>query len=115
MKDRTASSESEEISKNEQIMEQRLQTCHGILSRIQMASGCKDVNRICKVYMQGEETNLDLFEKVNGMSLEIEKLHEENATDKLRTEAQNLEDATDSKVEELESVKRKFCREYMLS
>ncbi|GIY62481.1 coiled-coil domain-containing protein 63 [Caerostris darwini] len=142
MKDRTASSESEEISKNEQIMEQRLQACHGILSRIQMASGCKDVNRICKVYMQGEETNLDLFEKVNGMSLEIEKLHEEvraqrqeleiitrqykeqkrkdlavkhdleNATDKLRTEAQNLEDATDAKVEELESVKEVLQRIY---
>ncbi|GBN38900.1 Coiled-coil domain-containing protein 63 [Araneus ventricosus] len=142
MKDRSASSESEEISKNEQIMEQRLQTCHGILARIQLASGCKDVNRICKAFVQGEEMNLSLFEKVNELSLEIEKLHEEvraqrqelevitrqykeqkrkdlavkhdieNMTDKLRTEAQQLEDAADAKAEELECVKEVLQRIY---
>ncbi|XP_055945060.1 uncharacterized protein LOC129975844 isoform X1 [Argiope bruennichi] len=142
MKDRSASSDSEEISKNEQIMEQRLQTCHGILARIQMASGCKDVNRICKAFVEGEEKNLNLFEKVNEMSLEIEKLHEEvraqrqelevitrqykeqkrkdlavkhdieNTTDKLRAEAQQLEDATDAKAEELECVKEILQRIY---
>ncbi|GFU13771.1 coiled-coil domain-containing protein 63, partial [Nephila pilipes] len=142
MKDRSGSSDSEEISKNEQILEQRLQTFHGTLARIQLASNCKDVNRICKAFSQGEETNLNLFEKVNEMSLEIEKLHEEvraerqelevitrqykeqkrkdlavkhdleNTTDKLRSEAQNIEDAADAKAEELEKVKDVLQRIY---
>ncbi|XP_035225700.1 uveal autoantigen with coiled-coil domains and ankyrin repeats-like isoform X2 [Stegodyphus dumicola] len=142
-KERMTASENEEIvTGNEQILEHKLQNYHSILARIQMASGCKDVNHICKSYIEQEEANLALFEKVNEMNLEIEKLHEEvtaqrkeleiitrqykeqqrkdlaiksdieNVTDKLRTEAKELEDAADARAEELEYVKRVLLKIY---
>nr|XP_042911427.1 uveal autoantigen with coiled-coil domains and ankyrin repeats-like [Parasteatoda tepidariorum] len=142
-RDGVANSEEKELeTQNEQIMEQRLVSYHRIMARIQLASGCKDVNRICKTYLQEEESNLALFEKVNNMSIEIETLHEEvraqreeldilsrqykeqnrkdlavrndieNCTDKLRMEAQELEDASDLKAEELETIKSALKRIY---
>nr|XP_042902270.1 outer dynein arm protein 1 [Parasteatoda tepidariorum]XP_042902271.1 outer dynein arm protein 1 [Parasteatoda tepidariorum] len=142
-RDGVANSEEKELeTRNEQIMEQRLLSYHRIMARIQLASGCKDVNRICKAYLVEEESNLALFEKVNNMSIEIENLHEEvraqreeldilsrqykeqnrkdlavrndieNCTDMLRMEAQELEDASDLKAEELEAIKSALKRIY---
>lgn len=64
-------------AKKEEILEHQLQEYQSLMSRIQLASGCKDVNRICKTYVQQEETNISLFDRVNRLNVEIEKLHEE--------------------------------------
>lgn len=142
-KDRGSLSESEEMElRKEQIMEQKLQDYHALLARIQLAAGCKDVNRICKTYAQQEEINNNLFEKVNSLNVEIERLHEEVAaervdlektsrhykeqkrkdlaekndidtvTDKYRLEAQDMEDAADGKADELVQMKKALQRIY---
>ncbi|XP_054715054.1 cytadherence high molecular weight protein 2-like [Uloborus diversus] len=142
-KDRYGSRESEEQErKNEKLLEQRLHNYQEILLQIQTVSGCKDVNRICKTYIQEEENNLKLFEKVNDLNLEIEKLYKEvraqrdeleiitrqykeqkrkdlalkndieDSTDALQREAQHIEDKADEKADELEYVKTVLQRIY---
>ncbi|KAG8189035.1 hypothetical protein JTE90_025474 [Oedothorax gibbosus] len=135
LKDRSSSSETEESSRNEQIMAEQLEERRGIMAQIQTASNFKEVGQICKEYVKGEEANLMLFEKVNELSLEIEKLGEEvreesallqkvteqckeqndkdlalkqgveNSTKKLSKDSQHLEDNINAETAEFEKVK----------
>lgn len=70
-------------------MEEQLQVLREILSRIQAVSNSKEVSLICKEYVQGEEWNLMLFERVNELSLEIEGLGEEVREERAQLETVN--------------------------
>lgn len=142
-RDRSLLNAVEEIeAKKEQILEQNLQEYQAHMASIQLAAGCKEVNRICKTFVQQEEANVNLFEKINNLNVEIEKLHEEvtsereeleilshqykeqkrkdmaekneidDITDKLRSEAYEIEKTADAKAGELEHVKSTVFKIY---